>query len=516
MTETNPTNLCEAAASSPSNQTRIKLEEAIDHLAGCVRSHAMPSQPFGPKPCSLEDIEKSKGKIRLLVDGLLDELQAVEKELRERSGDLERIRSLVPSANWLAPTFDVIRTELANLQERLRNIDSALAEAGRPQRVQGDEVERIRGLQRENQELIWNLAGISTIACAESLDHYAPGMDWERPALTDTVRLVRKFMELRATARTANPNLTAEAKIAIAAMRDVSPELVKAGIQMGPRLSHGEAVAQLRGERDRWRENFEAADAKHGGELAWIEACKKRLREVGEAPRQPGMAGVHNDLADVLDELRTLRKESKRDRVAKQQAMLDEIARLFPGKGPLLDRVRAKIGADVSNGKTAPSAWRERFMRLRDGIKAQIAWCTLPGGAPLAGMHKEHAVLSIALSNADALLVEAAREGGASWLSAQGLLERRFPDAKPKQEDAVDGRRKLFEASVDAFADKIDRELMQHVPQFEGDPKDCALSHGNKLPEKPPAGAPSIVPKLDLELIGAHLRHAIDLLGKQK
>ncbi len=93
-------------------------------------------------------------------DAARAELQACEKELGERSDDLERIRSLVPGANWLAPTFDVISAELAK----------------------------------------------------------------------------------------------------------VTAELAKAGIQTGPRLSLDEAVAQLRGERDRWREKFEAATNASGAD----------------------------------------------------------------------------------------------------------------------------------------------------------------------------------------------------------------------------------------------------------
>ena len=53
-------------------------------------------------------------------------------------------------------------------------------------------------LRAEVERLAWNLAGISTIACAESLDHYVPGQDWERAALGDTVKLVRKLQESRA------------------------------------------------------------------------------------------------------------------------------------------------------------------------------------------------------------------------------------------------------------------------------------------------------------------------------
>ena len=144
--------------------------------------------------------------------------------------------------------------------------------------------------------------------------------------------------------------LPAEAQTAIAAMRDVGPELAKAGVPVGPRCSHAEAVAQLRGERDRWREKFEAAD--HRVAAAWVTSAADRLFEMGFSCAQ----GVRVALNKALNELTRLRKESKRDQVAKQQALLDEIARLFPGKGPLLDRVR--LAAAVADEALA-EAFRE-------------------------------------------------------------------------------------------------------------------------------------------------------------
>ena len=126
----------------------------------------------------------------------------------------------------------------------------------------------------------------------------------------------------------------AEAQSAVAAIRDLGPELAKAGVPVGPRCSHAEAVAQLHGERDRWREKFEAAD--HRVAAAWVTSAADRLFEMGFSCAQ----GVRVALNKALNELTRLRKESKRDQVAKQQAIIDEIARLFPGKGPLLERAK--------------------------------------------------------------------------------------------------------------------------------------------------------------------------------
>ena len=58
--------------------------------------------------------------------------------------------------------------------------------------------EEVLRLRAENEKLIWNLAGISTIACAEAVDDYVRGSDWERAALGDVCRLVDKMAALRA------------------------------------------------------------------------------------------------------------------------------------------------------------------------------------------------------------------------------------------------------------------------------------------------------------------------------
>lgn len=77
----------------------------------------------------------------------------------------------------------------------------------------------------------------------------------------------------------------AEAQSAVAAIRDLGPELAKAGIQVGPRCSHAEAVAQLRGERDRWREKCEAEQHLNDSR-GWLEAMRRTepKRDVALAP----------------------------------------------------------------------------------------------------------------------------------------------------------------------------------------------------------------------------------------
>ena len=130
----------------------------------------------------------------------------------------------------------------------------------------------------------------------------------------------------------------------------------------------------------------------------------------------------------------------------KQQDLLDQIAQLLPGKGDLLGRVQkgaalAKIGAEASN-----DGWRERFMRLRDSIKVQLAWCSTPSGTPHPGMLAEHRVLSCALKNAEAMLREASGDLASlpSLPAKEGPLPGSFcgtnqPEMPPLKADAPCG-----------------------------------------------------------------------------
>lgn len=348
------------------------------------------------------------------------------------SREVLRLRAQCPPTEEVEKLRHAAREE-NRLHLHLSNIDTALAEAGQPHRQKGDELERIRDLAGERDA--WRHQANRLGDDLNRIRALVPLADEQSPTF-DVIRGELLRLMQRATAAEAKGGLTVqfseffgcdldEARTAVAAIRDLGPELAKAGIQVGPRCSHAEAVAQLRGERDRWREKCEQAHQMVDEAARFEGAVVADLATHGFFSAG-GLRGVRFAVQRVLAELARLRKESKRDRAAKQQALLDEIARLFPGKGPLLERVRAAA-------KPAPSAWRERFMRLRDGIKAQIAWCTLPGGAPFAGMHKEHAVLSCALTNADALLEEAAGES-VSWVGGLSLFERRScqePKAEP-------------------------------------------------------------------------------------
>lgn len=91
--------------------------------------------------------------------------------------EVERLRAEYDGV----PTYNAVCQQMHETEQEL-----AAAKA---------EVERLR---IELEVEVWNLAGISTIACAENLDHYTPGQPWQRAALTDVVRLVGKLNNARA------------------------------------------------------------------------------------------------------------------------------------------------------------------------------------------------------------------------------------------------------------------------------------------------------------------------------
>lgn len=372
--------------------------------------------------------------------------KAWKREADTLGGDLNRIRSLVPTASDEQSTFDAVqgelqrlRSELTQLRAEAKRVDDRVQRLAKVVQCQvGDDVYdaaekklgELRAAADERAKLLDRLHAIlfCTFPAEPTMEKQAEKLvaaakNGAPPVVGDCLMLAHKpgewsqeadeFFVYRRVSRTpwvqvfwrhgpgvsnSAPSLPAEAQTAIAAMRDVGPELAKAGIQVGPRLSHAEAIAQLRGERDRWREKFEGAH-QLVDEAARFEGAVVADLAAHGVFATGGLGGVRFAVGKVLAELARLRKESKRDQVAKQQALLDEIARLFPGKGTLLGRVQK-----AANGYI----WRELLLRLRDGIKAQLAWCTLPGGAPFAGMHDAHAALSCALRNADALMAEAA------------------------------------------------------------------------------------------------------------
>lgn len=336
MTHTPPS---EAAASSPSPY----LSE------GMLRAQANPDCAFPDAVQVLsrevlrlraqcpptEEVEKlregarSANALRLQLSKVEEERDAWRHKADTLGADLNRLRSLVPTACDEQTTFDAVFNRLQNLRAEnekqsyalrenaelhlhLSNIGSALAEAGQPHRHKGDELERIR-----------DLAG-------------------ERDGHRDEVKRLRAENDryVRCIDAIQEPALPAEAQTAIAAMRDIGPELAKAGVPVGPRCSHAEAVAQLHGERDRWREKFEQAHQLVDAAARFEAQAVTNLAAHGFFAAG-GLNGVLHAIGKALGELNRLRKESKRDQAGKQQALLDEIARLFPGKGALLDRVRA-------------------------------------------------------------------------------------------------------------------------------------------------------------------------------
>lgn len=209
--------------------------------------------------------------------------------IRVLAAEVLRMRAQCPPTAEVEKLRHAAR-EANSLRLHLSNINSALTEAGQPHRHLAGE----RDAWKRNAD-----------ACGGGLTPL--GIDWR------------------------------------SALVAVDSELAKAGVTVTATMTHAEAVAQLRGARDRWRERFEAADKESGATAKRILAMCDLLAEAGFSwtGAESHAAGLRNAVNAALAELARLRKESKRDQVAKQQAIIDEVARLFPGKGPLLERVRA-------------------------------------------------------------------------------------------------------------------------------------------------------------------------------
>ena len=361
----------------------------------------------GGRPLPVPRVEEAFGifealrKVIAKRDALASERDAWKHKADTLGGDLNRIRSLVPTASDEQTTFDAVKAYLTKVHKErdasskaLFDVAIALEEAdGGRSGTDENGPPRIRAIatardiaQRDANELrlaVDTLRAQVANAEREYLRFGSPKLDGgivagmrdlaneveglrsagfrEAVMAFDTflrrcgvkmsrleglmpVRWVIEAAKLLKDAwpRTADnvrKALIEEAQTAIAAMRDVGPELAKAGIQVGPRLSHAEAIAQLRGERDRWREKCEAAH-QLADEAARFEGAVVADLATHGFFAAGGLGGVRFAVGKALTELARLRKESKRDQVAKQQALLDEIARLLPGKGPLLERVK--------------------------------------------------------------------------------------------------------------------------------------------------------------------------------
>lgn len=66
-------------------------------------------------------------------------------------------------------------------------------------------------------------------------------------------------------------------------------------------------------------------------------------------------------------------------------------------------------------------------MRLRDALRVQLAWCSNSSGSPFPGMGPQHAVLSLAVWNADAVIAEAeAKVAKGRPCDGVGMNKQRF------------------------------------------------------------------------------------------
>lgn len=145
---------------------------------------------------NLYDDAKQSANAWRSVRGISKREHELERQLAEARAEIQRMRE-TESDELRAARDDAIRLgqEAEALRETLRRIEAATAGLRKERDEARAEVTRLRA---DNEQMIWNLAGISTIACAESLDHYVSGGAWERPALADTARLVRKLQDVKA------------------------------------------------------------------------------------------------------------------------------------------------------------------------------------------------------------------------------------------------------------------------------------------------------------------------------
>lgn len=326
------------------------------------------------------------------IRDLADDRDAWKHKADTLGGDLNRIRSLVPTASDEQTTFDAVQAELQRLRAELVQFRQAigLMATAKPD-MQVDANDPI-GMAHQVVEVVEQLRAEVERLRAEN-DRF--------------VRCINAIQE---------PSLPAEAQTAIAAMRDVGPELAKAGIQVGPRLSHAEAIAQLRGERDRWREKCVGADKEAGSTARWILATCDRLAGAGFdwTGAKSHEAGLHRAVIEALAELARLRKESKRDQVAKQQALLDEIARLFPGKGPLLERVKHSAKVDEPQLGLATTKQLLEELQARAEVGGYASYRTVGGEDAdwLEAMRRTEPKRDVALAPIRGLVDEAVRKVG--------------------------------------------------------------------------------------------------------
>lgn len=312
-----------------------EVEKLRNALMSCAKA-AYPNT-FGPIPAGdvhidflCEDVQKEVGHLRADRDVWKQKADTLGKAID--AADREFLRAGVVPFDGSKVPVDVAMRQLADEVAGLRStgIRDAVMAFDTFLRRCGVKVSRLEGLM----PVPWVIEAAKLLKDA-----------WPRTA--DNVRKA----------------LTEEAQTAIAAMRDVGPELAKAGMVVGqrvgagtPPMTHAEAVAQLRGERDQWREKCEAAQ-RLVDEAGRFEGAVVADLAAHGVFATGGLGGVRFAVGKALAELARLRKESKRDQVAKQQALLDEIARLFPGKGDLMGRLRpyAKLATSISARRSFPA-----------------------------------------------------------------------------------------------------------------------------------------------------------------
>lgn len=178
----------EAEEIQPAVEKIVSMRARVAELEAASHPKAVPSD--AEIEAATEDLLSSDYRYQCICASGPERNNSLAKRLRqERDEARDALRSLVCRARGGREGDEAMST----------NNETAWFLAVRRLSDERDEARaEIERLRTDNEQMVWNLAGVSTIACAESLDHYVAGSAWECAALADTARLVRKLQDARA------------------------------------------------------------------------------------------------------------------------------------------------------------------------------------------------------------------------------------------------------------------------------------------------------------------------------
>jgi DNA repair exonuclease SbcCD ATPase subunit len=98
----------------------------------------------------------------------------------------------------LADTMREMDSEANSLRAKMKELERVKAKLMQERVCHFDDckLNKIKELEAEREKLVWNLAGISTICCAEQPSDF--NGEWARPALHDANKMATKYVELQA------------------------------------------------------------------------------------------------------------------------------------------------------------------------------------------------------------------------------------------------------------------------------------------------------------------------------